>query len=95
MNEKQAKTAFARIAKAMTILETTYSNKIPEFVLLSMNIYLDFNTDPQNAKAFILPFDFLSSRSDLELNDIPKKFLLSPEYISVLASEVRSNFYIR
>lgn len=50
-----------------------------------MNIYIDINSDSRKTRARILPFDFLSSKSDLDFNDLPKQFLLSPELVNLIS----------
>jgi len=56
-----------------------------------MNIYIDLSSDPKKTRAKILPFDFLSSKSDLDFNDLPKQFLLSPELVNLVSSSSAAN----
>lgn len=56
----------------------------PDFILLPTNIYIDNEGDSQRARAKIIPFDFLGSLNEIDLNELPKNIILSPEILNAI-----------
>ncbi|EAR83662.2 WD domain, G-beta repeat protein (macronuclear) [Tetrahymena thermophila SB210] len=90
IGEKHAKTSFRDIAKSLFLVDSVYNgthNLNLDFILLPMNIYIDIDSDSQRARAKVIPFDFLGQKNELDVNEMPKNIILSPEMLNVLHSQ--------